>query len=74
MTKVEVDETAREGVRSYVKIAKEPIFAKDDVITFLLIFKWYPNTIKPSNKVRKGSFATEKEFSSLRARYNKNNV
>ena len=74
MTKVEVDESTREGVRSYVKIVKEPIFAKDDVITFLLIFKWYPNTVKPNNKVRKGSFATEKEFSSLRVRNNKNTV
>jgi len=74
MTKVEVDETTHQSVRSYVKIAKEPIFAKDDVITFLLIFKWYPNTVKSNNKVRKGSFATEKEFSSLRLRYNRNTV
>jgi len=74
MTKVEVDETTLQSVRSYVKIAKEPIFAKDDVITFLLIFKWYPNTVKLNNKVRKGSFATEKEFSSLRLRYNRNTV
>jgi len=58
MTKVEVNEAKCETIRSRIKIAKEPIFAKNDVITFLLIFEWFPNSAKPSNKMRKGSFAT----------------
>lgn len=58
MTKVEVFDHRCEGIRTKIKIIKEPIFATEDVIVFLLVLQWYPNCLKTSTKTRKGSFAT----------------
>jgi hypothetical protein len=56
---------------SLVKITKEPIYAEDDRIVFLLIFHWYPNSLKSPSKARKGSFAQEKELTSAKLRFQK---
>ena len=71
VTKIEVDESRAEGLHSSIRIFKEPIFAEGDRIVFLLSFQWYPNSIKNVAKLRKGSFATEKEVISVKVRFNR---
>lgn len=68
MTKVEVFDQRCEGIKTKIKITKDPIYATEDVIVFLLTLQWYPNSFKAPNKARKGSFATEKE---LKVRFHK---
>ena len=38
----------------------EPIHSHEDIITFLLVLKWFPNSMR-TYKNRKASFASEKE-------------
>lgn len=41
---------------------REPVFSRDDVITFLLVLRWFPNSMKTHKPLRKGSCATDKEI------------
>jgi hypothetical protein len=42
-------------------LVREPVFSSEDVITFLLVLKWYPNSMKTYKPQRKASFNSEKE-------------
>lgn len=41
---------------------REPVFSKEDVITFLLVLRWFPNAMKTHKSQRKGSVATDKDL------------
>jgi hypothetical protein len=42
-------------------LVREPVFSSEDVITFLLVLRWFPNAMKSYKTIRKASFASEKE-------------
>ena len=58
VAKVEVDDGRMEGMSNSVVLVKEPIYAQDDLVVFLLLFEWYPNSVKTLPKIRKGSFSS----------------
>jgi hypothetical protein len=45
-----------------VQVVREPVFSSEDVITFLLVLRWFPNAMKSYKAPRKASTATEKEL------------
>ena len=56
MARVEVDEGRPEEEQSEILLVREPVFSSEDVITFLLVLKWFPNAMNTYKLPRKSSF------------------
>ena len=56
VARVEVNEGRPEEEQSEILLVREPVFSSEDVITFLLVLKLFPNAMKTYKLPRKSSF------------------
>ena len=57
VARVEVNEGKLEEEQNEILLVREPVFSSEDVITFLLVLKWFPNAMKTYKLQRKSSFS-----------------
>jgi hypothetical protein len=60
--RVEVSEAKSDDERNELLLVREPVFSSEDVITFLLVLRWFPNAMKIYKPPRKVSTATDKDI------------